>query len=94
MMMVISLSMVPLCTFNTSVSVPSSRLSWGTSNVSEMPYSPTGTAAELGKPSKSSFKVASEPGAAIKSNGKGNSEDTAQGRLMVMVAGPQSSQAQ
>ena len=94
MMMVISLSIVPLVTFKYSVSVPSSMSSWGTSNVREMPYSPTGMAAEEGNPSKSSSKVASDPGAAVKSKGNGKSEDTAQGRLMVMVAGPQSSQAQ
>ena len=44
-------------------------------------------AAEDGNPSKSSSKVASEPGAAVKSNGNGKSDDTAQGRLIVMVAG-------
>ena len=94
MMIAISLSIVPLVTFKYNVSVPSSISSWGTSNVREMPYSPTGMAADDGNPSKSSSRVASEPGAAVKSNGNGKSDDTAQGRLMVMVAGPQSSQAQ
>ena len=94
MMMVISLSIVPLVTFKYKVSVPSSMSSWGTSKVKEMPYSPTGTAADEGNPSKSSSKVASDPGAAVKSNGNGKSDDTAQGLLMVMVAGPQSSHAQ
>ena len=69
-------------------------LSWGTSNVSERLYSPTGIDADDGNPSKSSSKVASDPSAAIRSKLNGYKEDTAQGRLMVMVDGPQSSQAQ
>jgi len=50
--------------------------------------------ADDGSPSRSSSRVASDPSAAIRSKLNGNNDDTAQGRLMVMVDGPQSSQAQ